>query len=307
MRRKTFFENVHIARFFFHSDGKRQKFLAKRIDLFVYGIELVHRLVIRSNRPVVSLLFQLDSFGYSVKPSIYHRFCFRGGVVLMNVGIYFVVTKTVAHFKPFFCGFRLTSQRLELFVLFVENIYYSGKVFARSAEFSFGVHFSRFELGNSRGFLENLAAILGFRGQKFVDSALSDNRISLSAHVSVAKDFDYIFKPARNAVEKVFAFAAPIKLTRNDYLVVLERGKKFFAVVENKRNLAIRHRFAFFRSVEYDVLHRTSAQKFCRLLAENPANRVRNVAFSAAVRSDYRGNTVSERDFVLVRERFEPV
>ena len=60
------------------------------------------------------------------------------------------------------------------------------------------------------------------------------------------------------------------------------------------------------RSLKDDVFHLAAAQVLDTLLAQNPRNRVSNVAFAAAVRADDGGYSVSCEDyFGVVGEGFE--
>ena len=60
------------------------------------------------------------------------------------------------------------------------------------------------------------------------------------------------------------------------------------------------------RALEDDVFHLAAAQVFNPLLAQNPGNRVGDVALAAAVRADDGGYSVSCEDyFGVVGEGFE--
>ena len=61
------------------------------------------------------------------------------------------------------------------------------------------------------------------------------------------------------------------------------------------------------RALEDDVFHLAAAQVLNALLAEDPGNRVRDVALTAAVRTDDSGDSVSCEDyFSVIGEGFEP-
>ena len=65
-------------------------------------------------------------------------------------------------------------------------------------------------------------------------------------------------------------------------------------------------RLAVARALEDDVFHLAAAQVLNALLAQNPGNRVGNVALAAAVGPDNGGNSVPcEEYFGVVREGFE--
>ena len=60
------------------------------------------------------------------------------------------------------------------------------------------------------------------------------------------------------------------------------------------------------RALKDDVLHLAAAQMLYALLAQNPGDRIGNVALAAAIRPDDAGDSVTgEDDFSVVREGFK--
>ena len=62
-------------------------------------------------------------------------------------------------------------------------------------------------------------------------------------------------------------------------------------VVKRNGNGCISQRFSGSRSGKDDILHAPAAQLFDPLFAQNPSDRIGNITFSAAVRSDYPGDS----------------
>ena len=176
----------------------------------------------------------------------------------------------------------------------------------RAVKFSLRLDFSRFKFGYARRFFENHTAVFGFCGHYFFDFALPDYRVTFFAYAALVKQIHNIFQPCGLFVDKIFALAAAVKFTRY-YDFVIVYTEYFVAVVKIQRHFAVRKRFPVLRSRKDDVLHARTAQTLCRLFAQNPADCVRNVGFTAAVRSDYARNAVAEFDFRFVGERFKAV
>ena len=74
---------------------------------------------------------------------------------------------------------------------------------------------------------------------------------------------------------------------------------------DRQGNFRHAERLAAVGAVENHVRHFAAAQRLGRLLAEHPANRVRNVGFAAAIRPDNRGDAGLEIQGSFVRKRLE--
>ena len=107
-------------------------------------------------------------------------------------------------------------------------------------------------------------------------------------------------------VDIILAETASVELTR-DYNFVERQGRKefFVGVVELQRHFAVGHTFAVFGACKNDVLHAFAAQRLGALFAERPSYSVRDVGFSASVRTDNCGDTLLKRNFHLIGKGFE--
>ena len=75
---------------------------------------------------------------------------------------------------------------------------------------------------------------------------------------------------------------------------------------QGERNLGHAGRLAIACPREDDVLHLDPAQTFGRLLPQHPRNRVRDIRFTASIRTDYSNNAApGQRDIRAVAEGFE--
>ena len=78
-------------------------------------------------------------------------------------------------------------------------------------------------------------------------------------------------------------------------------------VIENQGNFAVAQRLARLRSAENHVLHAGAAQGLGTLLAQDPAHRVADIAFSGAIGTDDRRDAFIEDDLCPLGKRLESV
>ena len=76
-------------------------------------------------------------------------------------------------------------------------------------------------------------------------------------------------------------------------LVVIYR-KTSVGIVKTKAHFRKAVSMAQGGSVKNNVLHFCAAKRLCGLLAQNPAHRIADIAFSASVRTHYGGHAASE-------------
>ena len=106
--------------------------------------------------------------------------------------------------------------------------------------------------------------------------------------------------------EVVFALARAIVAPR-DHDLGKRRAENAGGVVEDERDLGKADRTALRRAAEDDILHFRAAQRARGLLAEHPADRVRDIRFAGAVRTDDRGHAAEKFDLRAVGKRLEPL
>ena len=106
--------------------------------------------------------------------------------------------------------------------------------------------------------------------------------------------------------EVVFALARAVVAARHHDFGE-GRTENAGGVVENERHLGEPDRAALRRAAENDVLHLCPAQRTRGLLAEHPADRVRDIRFAGAVRTDDRGHAAEKFDLRAVGKRLEPL
>ena len=112
-------------------------------------------------------------------------------------------------------------------------------------------------------------------------------------------------------VDEIFAAAIAKHAPRQRHFVIGHidaRCDQPFALdaADGQGNFRHAERFAGIRAVENHVRHFAAAQRLGRLLAQNPANRVRNIRFAAAIGPDNAGDARLEIQRSFVRKRLEP-
>ena len=76
-------------------------------------------------------------------------------------------------------------------------------------------------------------------------------------------------------------------------------------IVKNKRHFAESLLATLFGAIEYNILHLGSAQRLRALFAKDPADSIRNIRFSASVRTYDAGYAVVECELDLIGKRLE--
>ena len=104
--------------------------------------------------------------------------------------------------------------------------------------------------------------------------------------------------------EAVFALARAVVAAR-DHDLGERRAENTGGVVEDERDLGKADRTALRRAAEDDILHFRAAQRPRGLFSEHPADRVRDIRFAGAVRTDDRGHAAEKLDLSAVGKRLE--
>ena len=76
-------------------------------------------------------------------------------------------------------------------------------------------------------------------------------------------------------------------------------------VIEYQRYFAVSTLLSLHRTAKNNVLHVGTTELLCRLFTQYPTHRVRNVTFTAAVRTDDTGNAFVETNDRLIRKRLK--
>ena len=162
----------------------------------------------------------------------------------------------------------------------------------------------RFVFGNAGGFFENGPPIFRARAEDQIDFALLHDRVGAATHAGVGKQRLDIAEPAQRFVEQIFGITVAINAARYAHVVPVH-AQLTAAVRKRERDFAEPDWFARIGPIENNVGHFAAAKRLGGLFAENPANGIEHVGFSAAVRSDDGGDSFVKFEKRFVREGFE--
>ena len=158
--------------------------------------------------------------------------------------------------------------------------------------------------GNARRLLKNLAAIRALNRQDLINASLTDIGIALPSETRIHKQFVNVTQADGLPVDIVFAFTGTI-IPAGDHQLVRVVSDGAVGIIQNKRRLREADLRTLFRTAENDILHFLTAQRAGALLSHDPTDRVGDIRFSAAVRSDDRGNIMPKADDRPIRKRLE--
>jgi hypothetical protein len=164
--------------------------------------------------------------------------------------------------------------------------------------------------GDPRGLVDHLAPLGGGRGDHLVHLPLLDERVEVAADARVEEQIDHVATAHARLVQQVLARPRPVQTPRDLHLA--ERGpvareRLVVGRRQRERDLGVADRLAVDRSAEDHVGHLGAAQRSRRLLADTPPQRVHDVGFSAAVRTDDDGDPGAEMQGRAIREGLEAV
>ena len=137
-----------------------------------------------------------------------------------------------------------------------------------------------------------------------VNLTLSNHRIAVAAKTGIKKKLGDIAQTHGRLIELIFALAGSVVTTGNRHLVAVE-SKPSVSVVDGERNLGKALRLSVRCAVKNQPFHAGAAKRPGGLFPQDPANRVRDIAFSASVRTDDSRHTIVKGQRRPVRKGFE--
>ena len=206
--------------------------------------------------------------------------------------------------QEFLRFFRLDAQRLYAFFQLGHDILQAQEVIVSGLQLFLRFFLAVAELADTRCFFKNLAALIALDRNDFIDSSLSDDRVTVPSQAGIHQQFVDVFQTNCRGVDAVFAFAGAIELTGDGHLVAVH-VEGAIAVVEAEGNKGVARWFSLVGAEEDNILHLFSAKTADRLLTHDPAHRIGNVALSAAVRANNGGDTLIEIQRRFFREGLE--
>ena len=198
----------------------------------------------------------------------------------------------------------LALQRKHLTLQFTDNVIDPRERTLLALELFAGSLAAFTETHDAGSLVEHLAAVVGFTVQDLFDLTLADDRIAFLTDTGVVKQFDDVAHAAGSVVHQVLALAGTINSARHAYFgrTVLQRA---VGIIESQTYIGVADGFFILGARKDHVLHARAAQLFRAHLAQDPAHRVRDIAFSAAVRADDAGKAGVKLQFRPSRKGFK--
>ena len=183
------------------------------------------------------------------------------------------------------------------------------QVLAGSVELAQGFILADLELQYPGGFFNPYTAILRLGGNHFLNLALLNDGQHLGADADVEKQIGDVFQAAWNLVDIKFAIAGTVETT-GDFDFLRQVGntgdpQAFRHIAQGQGNFGAVDRLAGRGAVEDQIGDTGAAQGFGTLLANDPADGIRNIAFAAPVGADDGGESVGEIEAGGIDEGFE--
>ncbi|OPZ22768.1 MAG: hypothetical protein BWZ10_00269 [candidate division BRC1 bacterium ADurb.BinA364] len=179
----------------------------------------------------------------------------------------------------------LAFQAVGLALDLADQVGQAQKVRLGALELAQSLGAADFVFGNPRRFLEQIAALRRLGVDDRIDLALFQNRIAVGADSGVDEQIRNVAQPAGRLVQQILALAVGEEAARDRHLGKIDRQSAIL-VVDGQRDLGQALRLERRAAAENDVRHARTAQTAGALLAQDPANGVENIAFSATVGSD---------------------
>ncbi len=251
---------------------------------------------------------QTFDFGFAVTQcvGVFVEFA-RERSVMQRAQFRFALEMFGLQFLPARGGLGLAIQMFELFLDFLAHIVQAFEVFARrlDAAFSFLAAFLVFR--NAGRFFEIAAQFVRMRGDDLRDHALLDDRIAARAETRAEKQVGDVAAAATRPVKEILRLpiAAGGAFDRDFVVLGVFADHGAVGVVEHEFDRRAADRFAAGRSGEDHIAQRIAAQAAGRAFAHHPADRVDDVGFAAAVRTDDAGHVGGQVQDSRIDEGFE--
>ena len=162
------------------------------------------------------------------------------------------------------------------------------------------------EAAYTRGFLEDIASVLGLHEKDLVDLSLLQDAVGGFANSGIHEKLTDVPKQAFLAIDIVFVVSVSECTPLDLDLSGVDVQDALF-VVHGEDDLAHGHGLALVGSVEDHILALAGSESAQRLRSQDPLDRIDYIALSAAVGAQKRCYAVGEFEFGPVREGFEAV
>jgi hypothetical protein len=206
---------------------------------------------------------------------------------------------------------RLPLQRSNLALHLLDQVRHAQKILIGVLELSQGFLLLRFETRDSGGLFEYHPAVIGLTGDDLRNIPLGHDAVTASAHSRSHEKLLDILQTARDFVDEIFASAIPEHPPCHCHLVKRHVDSCRLEVLRIdiaycQGNFGHAQWLSIVGAVENNIGHFSAPKRLGRLLAQYPADRVRDVRFPTAVRSDNCRDARNKIKRRLVCERLKP-
>ncbi len=198
----------------------------------------------------------------------------------------------------------LTLQGSDLATYFLDHVGDAGEVGINQRELVkrfFALSFVKCDAGR---FFKDDASFRGIGRENLVDLTLQHKGIRNSPHPGIGEKALDVLESGGLAVDGVFAAALAIHPPR-DLDFVECRPQLRLAIGKGQGHFTKRKGAPFFAAFKNNVLHGRAPQRLRALLTQNPANRIHNITFTAAVRAHHRCHAGSQIETGAICKTFE--
>ncbi len=184
---------------------------------------------------------------------------------------------------------RLALQVANLLFHFLAQIVQPIQVLAGVGDAALGFAAPLLVARDARCFLQEGAQVVGPCLDNPRNHALLDDGVAARSQTGAEEQLRDVLAPHLEAIDEIIGGAVAAHRTpQRDLVVVRVRAADLaVGIVEDQFHRSIAQGFARRRSVENDVGHRFAAQMFGGNLAHDPAHRIDDVGFAAAVGPDH--------------------
>jgi hypothetical protein len=163
---------------------------------------------------------------------------------------------------------------------------------------------SPLEAPEAGGLFQQLAPLLGLRGEDLLDAPLADDRVHPAAEAEVGKQLDEVDAANGGLVQQVLALAAAVEPARDRKLRIRQRPVAV-RIVEQELDLAELLRRTTAASGKEHVVRFLGTELGRRERSGRPDDRVRDVGLAGSVRPDDDGDARLQPHLDRIGERLE--
>ena len=194
-------------------------------------------------------------------------------VIFDQIQIHVDKLHLVALGKIDLCLLALILQRADLTLQLAQDIIDTDQIRLLAVELLNGSLLAMLVLDDSGSLIKKLPALIRLSVEDLFHLSLSDQGIPFFSDTGIKEQLLDIPHSDGGSVDQVFRFTGPVQTPCDRYLLVVNR-KRVIRIVQRDRDISIAHRPALHRAGKDHILHGSAAQLLCRLLTQNPPDRI---------------------------------